>query len=92
MNFILGRLIGRSVWSTTSSIIQIPTTTTPPIIPKQKSQNRESRYGTSYRPALFHAVLVIIIIKPFYSVDIMFKFAFILRIFLQVVLEFNEIL
>ena len=38
MNFILGRLIGRSVRSTTSSVIQIPTTTTPPppIIPNRR--------------------------------------------------------
>ena len=40
MNFILGRLIGRSVRSTTASVIQIPTTTTttppPPIIPNRR--------------------------------------------------------
>ena len=48
-----------------TSVIQIPTTTTPPIIPKKITKpqqsvryNLNSRYGTSRRPALFHAVLV----------------------------------
>ena len=58
--------IGRSVRSTTASVIQIPTTTIPtPIIPKKITKPRQSvqykldkRYGTSPRPALFHAVLV----------------------------------
>jgi len=61
---LLATCIGRSVQSTTSSVIQIPTTT-PPIIPKKITQprksvryNLDSWYGTSRRPALFHAVLV----------------------------------
>ena len=59
--------IGRSVRSTTASVIQIPTTRTP-IIPKKITKprklvwyNLDSRYGTSRRPALFDAVLVSII-------------------------------